>query len=794
MFKKVVLLVSVIAGIGSIVHAQVGEIMGRVVQKSNLQPLIGVNVEIQDTTIGAVTDMDGYYKIEKIPVGIYIIKISYIGFETRIIPNVMIKTNKPAYVNAEMTEQVIESETITVTTGYFEQPEDAPVSVQSLSYEEIRRAAGSYEDVSRMLQNFPGVNLTSDDRNDLVIRGGSPSEVLFTLDEIEIPNPNHFGTQGATGGPVTMLSNEFVEKIQFMSGAFNATYGHKLSGSMDIQMREGNREGFSGKIDLGVSGAGGFIEGPLNNKKGSYLFGIHRSYLDLFEGVLDYGGLPVYTNAQGKLVYDFNNNQQFNFLFIGGDDYIEMDHEVDVDDYTLAQTDTVTYSDVDFRSRQYTVGATLRSILGENFYTYLIASHSYNHFYTDINEVDIAGFHIDGDDKLTDKSEILKNNSYDNTSTEQVSTIKLKTNWNAHKNSLLTTGIYSNFNQYKHEIIYNPTHPDEVNYYGQLPNPFVVTIKEDPVAKYGSFLNLRQRLMDRLVVNLGIRYDYYDLLKEGNFSPRLNFKYTISERLDVHAGTGRYFQNPEFVWITSDLANKDILTDFRCDHYVVGFNYLLSPSTKFSVEVYHKEYFDYPVVADSGYSMVSMANSGAVYGSSNDYNKLISKGKGKATGIDLMVHKKLTDKLYGLVSFSYSEIKHKALDGIFRPGDFDNKYVFNILGGYRLSKAWEFSARWRYAGGRPYTPYDQDISTASGIGQLDLNRINEKRYKPYHRLDIRMDHRSFYKWGTWIEYITIDNVYNRDNDFYHYWNKAQNKTTFASQIGIFIAGGFSLEF
>ncbi|MEJ2056130.1 MAG: TonB-dependent receptor, partial [Calditrichaceae bacterium] len=349
--------------------------------KDNLQPLAGVNVQIQDTTLGAATDEDGYYKITKIPVGLYTIKISYMGYETQIIPNITIKTNKAAYVNSRLSVETLESEAIMVTTGYFDQTDDAPVSMQSISYEEVRRAAGSSEDVCRMLQNFAGVNLTSDDRNDLIIRGGSPTEVLYTVDQIEIPNPNHFGTQGATGGPITMLNNEFIDKVRFMSGAFNATYGHKLSGSMDIELREGNREGYNGKIDLGISGAGRFIEGPVNNGKGSFLFGVHRSYLDLFENMLDYGGIPVYSNAQGKAVYDFTNNQQFELLFIGGDDYIDMKHEIEIDDYSVGTIDTVTYSDIDFRSRQFTLGVTLRSIWNKNFYTYLIASHSYNKFY-----------------------------------------------------------------------------------------------------------------------------------------------------------------------------------------------------------------------------------------------------------------------------------------------------------------------------------------------------------------------------------------------------------------------------
>jgi hypothetical protein len=317
--------------------AQVGSIRGRVVEYGNQQPLAGVNIAIQGTRQGAATDVDGHYLIDNVAVGAYTVEFSYIGYETRNITDVIVKSNKATFVNCDLAWQALEAEAITVQAGYFESLVQASVSAHMLNYEEVRRSPGSREDVSRMIQNFAGVNPTSDDRNDLVVRGGSPSEVLFNVDQIEIPNPNHFGTQGATGGPITMLNNEFIEEVTFMAGGFPADYGHKASGAMDIKLREGNRHGYNGKLDFSFAGAGGFFEGPLGSERGSFLVSFHRSYLDLFKDLLNYGGVPIYTNYQGKFAYDLTPIHHASLLLIGGNDRIDIEYEAEIEDFRIDQ-------------------------------------------------------------------------------------------------------------------------------------------------------------------------------------------------------------------------------------------------------------------------------------------------------------------------------------------------------------------------------------------------------------------------------------------------------------------------
>jgi outer membrane receptor for ferrienterochelin and colicin len=775
--------------------AQVGSIRGRVVEYGNLQPLAGVNIAVQDTRLGAATDTEGNYLIDKVPVGAYTVEFTYMGYETKNITDVIVKSNKTTFVNTELSWQVLEAEAITVQAGYFESPVEASVSSHTLNYEEVRRSPGSREDVSRMIQNFAGVSPTSDDRNDLVVRGGSPSEVLFTVDHIDIPNPNHFGTQGATGGPIIMLNNEFVEEVVFMAGGFPAEYGHKASGAMDIQLREGNRHAYNGKFDFSFAGAGGYLEGPLGSERGSFLVAYHRSYLDLFEDLFNYGGVPIYTNYQGKFAYDLNDTHKTSLLFIGGNDRIDIKYETEIEDFKIGQQpDTVDYQNTDFRSNQYTVGATLRSLWSPKFFTFLTLSHSYNKFFTDVNSIDVAGLNVPGNDEVQNEQAIREVNLYDNSSVEQITSFKLNGTRAFGKNNSFTSGIYLRLNQFDHDIRLQPAHPDRENALGLLPSGFHTQFRQDITPKIGGFVSLEQQLGARFTYNLGMRYDYFALLKEGSLSPRLKGQYRLTDRFSLHAGAGQFYQNPEFIFISSHPSNKNNLKDIRCDHLIAGVNYLITPDTRFTLEGYYKRYDTYPVSADSGYEMISMANSGAEYGTNLQAERLVSKGQGKAKGIELTLHKKLVEKLYGLVTYSYSIIQHKALDGIYRNGAFDNRHVFNCILSYRLSKSWEFSTKWRYAGGVPYTPYDIQASIAAGNGMLDLQRINVDRYSPYRRIDIRVDYRSFYRKYTVITYVSIENLFDHKNVYYRYWNRAQEKTDYAYQISRFIVGGVSFEF
>ncbi len=791
MIKRIAFFISLwLPALATPLAAQIGGLSGRVTDAGNRQPLFGVNVMLAGTVRGAATDMAGEYTIENVPVGIYTLEFSYIGYEKKRIVDVIVKSNRIGRYNTELAEKPVEGETVRITSGFFETPHEAAGSVQTMSYEEIRRSPGAMEDVSRSLQVLAGVNPSSDARNDLVIRGGSPTEVLYRIDQIDFANPNHFGTQGATGGPISMVNNEFIESVEFYAGGFGAQYGHKLSGAIDIHFREGNRKAFSGKLDLNFGGAGGYFEGPLGNSKGSFLIGVHRSFLDLLSGIMGYGGVPIYSNIQGKVVQDFGKHQ-WSLLLIGGDDKINAQAEVNTEDFATGVPDTVDYGWTQFRSRQITAGSSLRSLWSPRFFTLFTLSYSTAYFFTNADLRTYAGVHVAGDEDLHGETMVSETDVYDNTSTEEIAMARLTATLLPHPLHSLSLGSYCRLDRFDHDIRYAPPGtPDE---YGRVWDLMNVQVDQRFTPKYGGFLQYTWTL-GRLTTHWGARYDIFRYIGSSTFSPRLAAGFQVSRRLTLNAAAGRYFQPPEWIWITAKPGNRETLTDIRCDHLLGGAALLLFADLRLTLEAYWKEYSRYPVAADSGHEMITMANYGNAYGGNLYPEQLTGEGKGTARGLEFMAQKRMTNNWYGLLAYSYSVIGHEALDGIRRPGSFDNRHVFNVVFGYRLTKAWEFSAKWRYAGGTPYTPYDQAASVAADQGVLDLTRINGERYAPYHRLDLRMDYRSFFRKMTLITYVSIQNVYARKNILMHYWDSAAQETRYYYQMGFFPVGGVSLEF
>lgn len=792
--KHIFLIMMSISFLAAEIFAQSGIMRGKVVNSSDKQALPGVNIIVMGTDFGAASDENGEYFLSGIPAGYYAVRFSFIGFEPKVVTDIFIRGNKAVYVNIELNSQPIEQGEVTVTSGYFEHPSDAPLSLQSLNFEEIRRAPGAREDVSRMIQNFPGVSMTQDDRNDLIVRGGSPSEVLFMIDGIEVPNPNHFGTQGSTGGPISMINSEFIDNAKFYLGGFNASYGDKISGVMDINYREGIRNGISGKVDLNFGGAGGYFEGGFDEGKGSILIGAHRSFLDLLESVFDIGGVPIYNNVQTKIAYDINNTHKVSFLFLGADDKIDIDKEIDRNDFHAGVTDTAVYYDVKFKSQQLTGGINLRSFWDNNFYTDFIVSHSYNKFTTYQRALDIEAFHDSSENKLLNEKTVTQNLTYSNISTEQISNIKLNANYVFSKSTLFSLGVYFRNSWFDYSIDYLPFHPERRNEFGILPESYHIKRNITEAFKYGGYINLKQDFGSYLVLNLSARVDHNKLLNKTSYSPRVSLLFKPTNSFSIHTGYGRYYQSPELLWIAGDPLNEKLLKDFGCDQFLSGITYLVTPATKLTVEGYYKKYFDYPVADDEGYEMITMANAGATYGNSTEANKLLSKGEGKAFGLDFSLQQKLVNDFYGMLSYSFSDIKHKAKDVVYRRSAFDKKHVLNLVFGYRINKEFELSCKWRYAGGSPYTPYDSQASIEAGEGILDLTKINESVFPSYSRFDIRLDHREYYESGTLVEYISIENVFGSKNVLRQEWNRAAGKAQYEYQMGFFIVGGISYEF
>jgi len=312
------------------VTVPVGRLKGKIIDAHTQEQLVGANIVLVNTVLGGASDLNGNYSIDNVPIGNYQIQFGYIGYKGQIKADIIIRPQRVTYVNGELKPDLLETESISVTSGYFVQKDEQPLSIINFSREEIRRAPGSAGDVSRIIMSLPSVAKVNDQSNSLIVRGGSPVENSFYIDNIEIPNINHFPTHGSSGGPIGILNVDFIEDVEFSAGGFSTIYGDKLSSIMNIRFREGSRDEFQGQLDLNWAGFGGVFEGPMLDKNGSYLFSARRSYLDWIIKMFDIGTsiAPTFGDIQGKLVFDLSADHQLSILGIFADSHSNSTKEI----------------------------------------------------------------------------------------------------------------------------------------------------------------------------------------------------------------------------------------------------------------------------------------------------------------------------------------------------------------------------------------------------------------------------------------------------------------------------------
>ena len=336
-----------------------GEISGRVVDKITKEPLPGVNIIIIGKTVGAASDTDGNFSIKGLESGNYRLRISAIGYDTDVKTDVVVNNARPTNLFIELTQSVIELEGITVKSDYFSNNNNELNSVASFNYEEIRRSPGGFEDVIRALSVIPGVAQASPGRNDLVIRGGAPSENLYLVDGFIVPNINHFGNQGATGGPLSYINLVFVRQTTFSSGGFSAQYGDKLSSVLKIDLRDGRKDRLGGKGTISASQFGLNLEGPID-KKGSFIFSLRRSYLDFIFNAAGFNFVPEYYDALTKFSYDIDNHNKISYLFIGAFDRVKFNNNNSDDLYENSRI-------LGSNQNQYITGLSYRNLFHNGF-------------------------------------------------------------------------------------------------------------------------------------------------------------------------------------------------------------------------------------------------------------------------------------------------------------------------------------------------------------------------------------------------------------------------------------------
>lgn len=749
----------------TLAQAPLGAISGTIVDAQTQQPIPGVNVILANTTLGAATNSDGTFRISRVPVGTYTAQISAIGFTPIQVPDLVVRSGRSTQLSKALEEAFYETGEVIVEGGvYFENDSQNLTSAQNLSYEEIRRSAGAIGDVLRLTQALPGVALTNDQRNDLVVRGGTPAENLVLVDNIEIASLNHFGAQNTGGGPISMLNTEFLDDASFYSGGFSAQYGNRLSSVLDISLREGGSDRVLTDVEMGIAGFGVISEGPLG-KKATYMVSVRRSYLELLEEAIGLTAVPEYWNLNAKVVYRPSYKNTLSLISIGGIDDINFRVDpTDLDDPSLENTKGGGWQTI--------TGLNWEHLIGNNAFGVLTISDATYNYDTEIT-----------DERIGNQLTFRQND------TEGTTTLRYALAIIPEEITDVRVGVDAKLLRADYQLeqplgVLNPLISDSVRV-----NP--VSINDSfTTNQLGIFTEISPRLGSALTVNIGARYDYFDFISESRVSPRINLRYKIRENINFNASWGQFYQSPALIFLNADPVNVN-LKPMRADHYIAGLSFFPREDIRVTVEGYFKEYSDYPVSIE--YPTLTLANTGDDFGVSSLLFPLTSEGSGESYGIEVYAQKKLTDRFYGQISYSYSQTEHEALDGVRRQASFDIPHTFTLLGGFRAGD-WEFSGKFTYASGRPYTPYLEAESAAQNRAIFDLSQVNSERAPEYHRLDLRVDR--YFNFEDWSLLVFMDvlNVYNRENIQQFIWNPKTQERDIVPQYALIPNIGFNVKF
>ncbi len=754
------LLVFLLLPLGS--HAQrTGSITGVVVDAETQQTLPGANVFLPALSIGTATDNEGRFLLEDIPVGSHPVQLSFIGYTPLILADVIVRSSRATEITASLSPALVEGEGVTVEAAYFSDETYQPVSAIGFSAEEIRRAPGSAGDVSRIMLGLPSVAKTNDTSNSLAVRGGSPMENAFFVDNIQIPNINHFPAQGSSGGPIGLLNVDFIADVDFLAGGFSAEYGDRLSAVVDLTLREGSRTGTEFQADLSLAGAGVIAEGPIGDK-GSWLASVRRSYLDLLVSAFfeDVSTVPIYSDYQGKLVYDVNRAHRISALGILGVDQSGFEREGAIED-----SENV-YGPADFVSG--TAGVNWRWLHGPRGYSNTSLSYSRTDF--DVNYFDT----------LTD-DELFYNNSVEQfLRLRNVNYLRFS---DAHRTTFgadaeLVRGDFVQRFDGEVDIVGNPVDAVSID-------------RSIRAEKVGGFVVHEWAATPALTIKPSLRVDHFTLTANSSLSPRVSVALQVTPKTKASVGAGVFRQSLPLALLAQNRSYAD-LPDLTAVHFIAGVQHLLASDTKFSAEVYHKAYSDFPSDPQMpSLFLVDEVSTGD--GLIASHERLVSTGAAQTTGVELLIQKKLSNRFYGLASGTFFRSRYRDAGEQWRPRVFDNQLLLSGEGGLKLSERRQVSARWIVAGGAPFTPFDEVESTDEGSGILDTDAVHSDRLPTYHSLNIRYDRRFFFKRASLTTYLSIWNTYGRRNISGYVWDNAAASPKSLEQWGLLPIFGVELE-
>lgn len=716
------------------------QIKGVVIDKSTRQPLEFVNVLVVGLGIGASTDANGNFLITQVPPGIYRLQASFLGYKTELTPEYRVNHVTP-YVQIELEEENASLNEVVVTASPFQKVPESPVSLRVIGLQEIEKAPGSNRDISKVVQNYPGVAFSPIGyRNDLIVRGGGPSENRFYLDGVEIPNINHFSTQGASGGPVGLIDADLIRSVKFYSGAFPADKGNALSSVLDFSLRDGDMERNSLKATLGASEVSLSSNGHIGNKT-SYLVSVRQSYLQALFKILGLPFLPAYTDASFKIKTRFDSHNELTLLGLGGIDRMKLNLGIEGEDaeYMLSYLPEI-------NQETYTVGGVYRHYSQRHVQS-IVLSQSY------LNNRNVK---YRDNDESSEENLTLRLGSI-----EQETKLRMEntSSWSVWK---VKAGFDLNYSRYKsneyRKVFANALR--EYDYHTDL-----------SLWRWGMFASVDYAAPDKsFTASMGVRTDgnnYSDKMKElwRQLSPRLSVSYRLIEGLTLSGYVGLYYQLPSYTALgfkgeEGEYVNRH-LDYISVSQESLGLSWTPNENMELSVEGFYKLYGHMPFSLSD---QIPLSCKGNDYGTIGN-EALSSKAKGRSYGVELMFKWLLTQKLN--LSSSLTIFKSEFKDGeqgSYVPSAWDNRFILNMSGTYNFPKHWSLGAKVSCIGGSPYTPYDVEKSSlveawnVQGRAYYDYSRYNQERLPVFGQLDVRVDKTFYLKKCMLGFYLDIQNI------------------------------------
>ncbi len=730
----------------SVTFAQKGRIRGRVYNRETNEPMAFVNVVVLDTETGAASDIDGNFLITGLEPGFYRLMASFIGYEISYSDEVQVNNAKTAYVEIPMDQTTIGLEEVVVRPSTFERIEESPLSLQRIQVSDIEKSPGANRDISRVIQSFPGVGSSVSFRNDVIVRGGGPSENSFYLDGIEIPNLNHFATQGASGGPVGIINPDFIQTVNYYSGAFPANRGDALSAVFEFKQKSGNKDRTNRRAVVGASEIALTLDGPLFNNT-SYLFSVRRSYLQFLFSAIGLPFLPTFSDYQLKTETEFDPKNKLVIVSLGALDNSRLNTGIENPD--KEQQYILNYLP-EQDQWNYMIGAKYTHFRGKSFQTYVLSRNMLN------NE----SYKYQDNDDSSEENLIL---DYQSREIENKFRFENTYRYQDYKFNMGFDLEYAKYSNETLEKVFQANTLQELNYssglkfylwglFGQVSRPF---------------------LNDRLSLSFGIRSDannYAASMRKlrTQLSPRFSAAYTLFKNFSLNLNTGRYYQLPSYTTLgyrdnSGTLVNKtNKIRYIAVDHFITGVEYIMGINSRIAVEGFYKTYQDYPFsVTDS----IALANKGGDFGVVGD-EEVVSTGEGRAYGLEISGRSQLPFDINTILAYTLVRSEFADADGQLIPSSWDSQHILNLTLTKAFDSKWQIGSKIRYVGGLPYTPYDLDKSArvvawnTQGRPFLDYSRYNSKRLQPFFQLDVRIDREFDFENWSFLIYLDIQNALN----------------------------------